>query len=371
MNKICVYAICKNESKFVDKWLESMAEADYIVVLDTGSDDDTYELLKNDSRVYRVEQKEINPWRFDVARNESMKLIPSDANILLCTDLDEVLEPGWAAAIKKNWQDGFHVRGWYKYAWSHDANGEPGRIFYYDKLHSNDGWYWKAPVHEYLYNDKYNKEYEIKHTLNLFDKGVYLHHYPDYSKPRSSYLPLLELRTEEDENDYYGKYYLAHEYYYRGFYEKSIKTLEDILNNQKYKPYHTPLEIAACYLFIGDSYRAIGNKQLAIYNYNLAIASEPTYREPYIAAAQILNEDKKFYMSIGYIKECLNKTIRHYNWLERDSSWKEDIDDSLAISYFYLGENEKSLYHAERAYNFNNKSKRVINNYNIIKENIS
>ena len=55
MNKICVYAICKNEEKFVDKWLESMSEADYIVVLDTGSTDNTYNLLKNDTRVTKVE----------------------------------------------------------------------------------------------------------------------------------------------------------------------------------------------------------------------------------------------------------------------------------------------------------------------------
>ena len=40
-NKICVYAICKNESKFVKQWLDSMSEADYIVVLDTGSTDNT------------------------------------------------------------------------------------------------------------------------------------------------------------------------------------------------------------------------------------------------------------------------------------------------------------------------------------------
>ena len=35
MNKICVYAICKNESQFVDRWVDSMQEADEIVVLDT------------------------------------------------------------------------------------------------------------------------------------------------------------------------------------------------------------------------------------------------------------------------------------------------------------------------------------------------
>ncbi len=44
--KICVYAISKNESKFVDRWVESMSEADDIYVLDTGSIDDTVEKLK-------------------------------------------------------------------------------------------------------------------------------------------------------------------------------------------------------------------------------------------------------------------------------------------------------------------------------------
>ena len=44
--KIVVYAICKNESQFVRRWVDSMSEADQIVVLDTGSDDDTLELLR-------------------------------------------------------------------------------------------------------------------------------------------------------------------------------------------------------------------------------------------------------------------------------------------------------------------------------------
>ena len=43
--KIAVYTICKNELQFVDKWMHSMFEADYICVLDTGSTDGTYERL--------------------------------------------------------------------------------------------------------------------------------------------------------------------------------------------------------------------------------------------------------------------------------------------------------------------------------------
>lgn len=44
--KICVYAICKNESKHIKRWYESMKEADDIYVLDTGSTDNSVELLK-------------------------------------------------------------------------------------------------------------------------------------------------------------------------------------------------------------------------------------------------------------------------------------------------------------------------------------
>ena len=35
--KICVYAISKNEEKFVDRWMDSVSEADLVIVVDTGS----------------------------------------------------------------------------------------------------------------------------------------------------------------------------------------------------------------------------------------------------------------------------------------------------------------------------------------------
>ena len=44
--KVCVYAICKNEEKFADRWMDSMGEADLVVVLDTGSEDGTAERLR-------------------------------------------------------------------------------------------------------------------------------------------------------------------------------------------------------------------------------------------------------------------------------------------------------------------------------------
>ena len=53
-----VYAICKNESAFVNRYVDSMKEADEIIVLDTGSSDDTVKKLKK--RGVIVYQKKIN-----------------------------------------------------------------------------------------------------------------------------------------------------------------------------------------------------------------------------------------------------------------------------------------------------------------------
>ncbi|MBQ8792890.1 MAG: glycosyltransferase, partial [Clostridia bacterium] len=64
-NKICVYAIAKNEEKNVERWYNSMKEADLIVVLDTGSTDNTVQLLRSFGVV--VEQKIYDHFEFDVA----------------------------------------------------------------------------------------------------------------------------------------------------------------------------------------------------------------------------------------------------------------------------------------------------------------
>lgn len=82
--KVCVYAICKNEEKFVKRWVKSMMEVDDVYVLDTGSNDNTVKLLKELG--VHVKKKKIKPWRFDVARNESLKMVPDDTDICVCTE---------------------------------------------------------------------------------------------------------------------------------------------------------------------------------------------------------------------------------------------------------------------------------------------
>lgn len=376
MNKICVYAITKNEEQFVEKWYESMKEADSVVVLDTGSTDNTVNKLKELGAT--VEVKVIDPWRFDVARNEAMKLVPDDCNILISTDLDEILEPGWAQPLREKWIEGVHERGVYKYTWSHLADGSDGRVFRYDKIHSRK-WEWRCPVHELLFNKETNdNHYDYNNILDLFD-DIHLHHYPDQTKSRSSYLPLLELRAQENPEDYYGLIYLAHEYYYRGMYEKSINLLKRIISD--YKDNYNTLELASCYLFMGDSYRSLADisednskknayRQNAINSYQIAIDIDPTYREPYLDLAKVLLDKEDYSLAEYYVKRGLKRSFRHFTWLERDTSWSYEPYDLLCIAAFYGGNKIEAVSYAVKALSFDKENERLISNLNLCLENI-
>ena len=70
--KVVVYGICKNEARFVERWVRSMSEADEIVVLDTGSEDDTAERLKEHG--VKVVTEAIVPWRFDRSEEHTSEL---------------------------------------------------------------------------------------------------------------------------------------------------------------------------------------------------------------------------------------------------------------------------------------------------------
>jgi len=130
--KVCVYAICKNESKFIERWVKSMSEADAIYVLDTGSTDNSMELFKKLG--VHAKSEVINPWRFDVARNKSLDMVPLDTDICVCTDLDEEFTPGWRAKLEAIWNENTH-KVKYNYNWSFDEYGNPATTFYIEKIH--------------------------------------------------------------------------------------------------------------------------------------------------------------------------------------------------------------------------------------------
>jgi len=113
--KICVYAISKNEEQFVRRFCESAKEADLILIADTGSTDGTVEEALANGAV--VPEICISPWRFDLARNAALALIPRTMDICISLDLDELLEPGWREEIERVWKLGETTRLRYFFDW--------------------------------------------------------------------------------------------------------------------------------------------------------------------------------------------------------------------------------------------------------------
>ena len=209
--KIAVYAICKNEAKHVERFMRSCSGADGIYLLDTGSTDNTVDLARSLGAI--VDTISLNPWRFDQARNECMKMVPFDFDLLIALDLDEIMPDGWRGCIERAWSPGVTSLR-YEFAWSHKPDGSPDLIYWATKIHSRHGWSWRHPVHEVL---KYSGD--IPEVAR--DCSMLVHHWPDKTKSRSSYLPLLELSVREDPSDDRNAHYYARELLFHGKHRES------------------------------------------------------------------------------------------------------------------------------------------------------
>lgn len=349
--KIVVYAISKNEEKFVNRWVSSMKEADAIYVLDTGSTDKTVQKLKEND--VNVEVKKIIPWRFDVARNASLEIIPDEFDIYVCTDLDEVLLPGWRKKLEENWKKDT-TRAKYTYNWKLD-NDKPIVSFYSDKIHIRKNYKWTHPVHEVLQYDG-NENYIIIDDLIL-------NHYPDISKSRSGYLPLLELSVKEYPNDDRNMHYLGREYMYHEKWNECIDTLIKHLNlpTALWKD-----ERCASMRFIARSYKNLNRIEESRMWLKKAINEAPYLREPWIELGLLEYENNNYETAIFYVEEALKINTREKTYINEIFSWNETPYDLLSICYFNIGNFDKSLENINIALSINPNDERLISNKKII-----
>ena len=351
--KVCVYAISKNEEKFVDKWYESMKEADEIYVLDTGSTDNTISLLKE--KGVHVEKKIISPWRFDVARNESLKLIPDDTDICVCTDLDEVFNKGWRKELENIWNKNTN-RCRYTYNWSLDNDNKPLVTFFYEKIHSRSEYHWIHPVHEIL---EFNKDFENIVT----NENIILNHYPDKTKSRSSYLPLLELSVSEDPENDRNMHYLGREYMYYGKYNEAIDTL---IKHLHLKSATWKDERCASMRFIARCYKMLKRYDEANMWLEKAISEAPYLRDPYIEMSLLhheLNNNNKVYEYISYALTIKSHQKTYNNEV---FSWNETPYDLLSIACFNLEKYDEALENINKALEISPYDERLLNNKEII-----
>lgn len=335
--KVAMYAICKDEAQFVDAWMDSASEADVVVVTDTGSTDDTVEKLR--SRGAQVYSIHVSPWRFDIARNCSLQLVPADVDVCVCTDLDERFEPGWRTKLERSWtKEATRLK--YMFTWKFNSDGSRGPTFWKGKIHRRHGFRWVHPVHEVLYY------YGDDPDVTVADPTIQLNHYPDVAKSRGQYLPLLELSVKEDPEYSDNVFYLGREYMYYGKWDRCIETLEAFL---KLPGATWADQRSAAMRFIAKSYRMKRQREQAVRWLYRAIAEAPYLREPYVEMAKWAYEDKHWPKVYFMALEAAAITRKRPSYLTEASAWDHTIYDLGALASYRLGDYRTAYDFAKKA----------------------
>lgn len=314
--KIIVCSIMKDEPhSFVTRWYESAGDADELVILDTGSTNGCD--VWAESLGITVHRQVFNPWRFDVARNHLLGLLP-DCDYVINLDMDEVLVAGWRSHF-----DGLHAdvtRPRYSYTWSWNDDGTPGLVYQGDKIHSRHGYEWRSPVHEALY--------PLGEEIQLFVEGLEIHHHPDASKSRGQYLPLLLISVEEDPDNDRNVYYCARELYFNGQFEAAIRLFEQhiVMPTAQW-----PAERAWSMRYLAKMLPDRREEWL------LRAVEECRVRETLLDLAKHYYDVEDWANCWKYAKECCAITDKPMVYLNEAEAWGYMPWDLAAISAHHLG----------------------------------
>lgn len=318
--KIAVYAIAKDEESFVEEFCKSAKGADTIIIADTGSTDDTVNL----ARAYgaQVHHIHISPWRFDLARNAVLALIPADIDVCISLDLDERLQPGWREEIERLWVKGVTTRLRHKFDWGQ------GLIFDYEKTHSRAGYHWHHPCHEYPRTDPRFIERMVTTDMLM------VKHLPDNSKPRSHYIDSLWASVQEDPHCPRNAFYYARELTFNRRWDEAIEALT------KYLAMPTKLwdhETAYAKRLLGDAYEGLGQPQKAMEWYRRGTADAPHGRESWYALAQACYRRNAWAEMYGATSRALEIKKRELIYTINLEAWGWQLLDLHALAAYRIG----------------------------------
>lgn len=346
--RICVYAISKNEEMFVKRFCDAASDADMILIADTGSTDRTVELATAASA--KVQHIHISPWRFDLARNAALALIPKDIDICVSLDLDEELQPGWREEIERVWSYGT-TRLRYKFDWG------VGIVFYYEKIHGRNGYKWHHPCHEYPVPDRIAERYAQSDMLLVIHK-------PDPTKSRGQYLDLLRVSVEEDPLDPRNAFYYARELSFNARWHDAITECKRYLALP-----NATWENERCYAMrvISRSYQALGDMDNALAWARRATAEAPNTREPWCEVAMLAYMTGRWPECYGAAISALSITNRELVYTCDPAVWEAQPHDLASIAAWHLGLKDKASEHAKDALSFEPDNARLKANLDMVK----
>jgi len=349
--KIAIYTICKNEVNQVERWAASNSEADVRLICDTGSTDGTQEALrKHGVMVFDIT---VNPWRFDVARNSSLNLLPQDVDICIWQDLDEALLPGWRQEIEEKWQEGTTVA-------NHRYRFNGGQWQWHYKIHARHDCFWKYPVHEKL------MWATGKERKDIWLQNFYLDEQQEVKGSRTSYLDLLELKLQEGDREWKTYAFLASEYQMLGRYdqelEKRLQSYDLCEDGVIVKSYIARL-IASVYARTEDWAKA----DLWFFK---GVTDSPE-RETYYHWAKSYHDRRDWENCYITMKKCTEINARRDGYTNDPAAWGMTAYDIAALAAYNIGLYKQAIDYGQKALDFYPDDPRLQTNLKFYKEKIN
>lgn len=273
--KITLYAIAKNEEKNIEKFLLNSKKFDDVIVVDTGSTDNTVQLLRDAGiKVYEHSQTR-EEFDFSVARNTALSYVETDWAFSLDfnEDVDEFFPEGFDA-IESEFTAFRHLR--------FDDNGknEPQQSTEsHIRFHRTKNYIWVNAVHEvptFRPTESYLNEVGVDTTIKItkaihktVDKELF-------------YLSLCERELEKDSTNTYYLWFVFNHYFATQNSQKAIEYGQEYLNHSK--PYFDTFRIS---VFCRCSFMLFAQQNIKLAaNYAFHAVSEAmNLGEPYLSQA--------------------------------------------------------------------------------------
>jgi len=359
--KVAVVSIMKNEEQFIKRWADSCKDADYRILLDTGSTDNSIAVAKDNGVI--VHETVINPWHFAKARNHLLDLIPEDVDWIVNLDCDEVFGKGWRKALEVVPRDGSVNRPRYCYVWNWEskvtrngivdiegtiAEGKPGLQYHGDKITQRFSHRWVNAVHEVNVTQP---PYEERQSVC----DVRIYHFADDTKSRGSYLPLLLQDVADNPENDRNTYYAARELMYYGRTEESIALFKRHLTMASSQ---WPPERGFSCRYLG---RQVPPDQKEHW-FLKAVAEYPWGRETWLELAQHyynVSDWNGCYWAAG---RCLSLTDRGQLYLTEPASWGFMPHDLYALSAYHTKRYDVAIEHGTIALGLEPNDQRLKDN---------
>jgi len=249
--------IAKNEEVLIERCLASVADADQIVVCDTGSTDRTLEIL---SKYPNVEVHKDFIWidDFQAAQNHAKSKMKTDW--ILSVDCDEFVHD--FSEVRKAIELGKDM-----IRVGMVAEGGNRLEFGFGRLFRNSpDIYWVQPIHKHL-NIPGEGEYvgNVKITFGWS---------PAHANDPDRALRILEKTVAAEPEPGRNLYYLGREYWYKQRYKEAIDTLWKYVLISNWDA-----EKAESFLVMSQSYSALGDDEEAKNAVLQAIKINPNFKE--------------------------------------------------------------------------------------------